>query len=109
MNNKYLYYYVEDSTKVFRYPISRETNSSIWLQGKNSGGTYEIKVSKKTYRYGNGYNATLFYDETPELKLKWRETQMKLKFKAKLKLLETCTDVSIMEQILSIVIPEELK
>jgi hypothetical protein len=101
MENKYLYSTLDFRQGVSRHKISRETDCYYFLYVRED---YEIKVSKKTMRYGScgNYSHTYYYIETEELRAKYVETKIRHLFQRRLEELKKCNDIETMKKILSI-------
>jgi hypothetical protein len=101
---KYLYCYDRySSTSVYRYEVTRETESNIWIKTSNG----EIQISKKTYRIGSGWDATRYYNETPELRKEYQSSKLRRQYASKLIELQKCTDESVMRLVVDIKIKRE--
>ena len=97
MNNRYLYWY--SGLSISRAKVIRETDFNIWIKY----GARDTRISKKTYRLDNGYCSSIyFYEETDGLKNKYELQEFHYKFKKSLRVLENCTDTSIMTDIIDI-------
>lgn len=103
MTEKYLYYKRRLTEDVERIKVIKETEKNIWISYDE--GVHKIMISKKTYKQGNGYGCTWYYEETPLLKEEYLRTQLKRKFHIKLNVLSNCKDESVMNQVLQIQIP----
>jgi hypothetical protein len=104
MEKKYLYWIEQCNNNVYRAEISKETETNIWIKIREN---YEIKISKKIMKTGNGYNSIFYYYETPIYLENYKKTILKHKYYNQLKLLQNCTDENIMIQIINIKIPVE--
>ena len=89
MDKRYLYSY-NTFCGVYRYQVTRETDSNIWiLVGDN-----EIKISKKTYRIGNGFSAIYYYEETQRLLEDWKKQKLNKLFLGSLDILKNSKSIS---------------
>lgn len=102
---KYVYYYEHIGDGIFRLKITRETESNIWVEKKYG----EEMISKNTMSTGSGWDRIHYYFETPELLSKYEKYSLLKRFQRKLKLLENCKDENIMQSILDIELPENIK
>ena len=107
MRPKYLYSYRRYTTLVDRYEVVKETESNIWLKSPYSSN--EFMISKKTYRRGDQWTTERFYEETPELLEKYEYTVLYALYEKHLGKLQKCRDQKVMEQVITIKIPEVKK
>lgn len=100
MSKKYLYRYAGySSNELYRYLVSRETESNIWIKTQSDN---EIQISKKTYSTGSGWDRTRYYEKTPEILEKYHSHQLKRLFLEKLDDLKKCEDEDIMKKVIAI-------
>jgi len=101
---KYLYYYGHyTDNNLYRSEVTRETDANIWIKLSNDG---ELRISKKTYRTGDTWNSTHYYNETPEILEKFKLSRLKRVFKKKLEDLKKCEDIEIMKKVIAIKNPD---
>jgi hypothetical protein len=105
---KYLYSRGGFSNDWYRTSIRKETDNFVWISTINGS---EIKISKKTYRTGDNWNYTYYYQETPGILKQFEKDRMKRVYRKRLEELQKCEDENIMRQIIEIKIPiqEEVK
>jgi hypothetical protein len=84
---------------VSRFKVMRETDATVWVNGRNG---QDIKISKKTYRTGDGRYTTYYKEETEWLKDMYKDTQLYYRFKKAISVLSECKDMVIMEKIIGI-------
>jgi len=93
---RYLYYYHRYSDKnVDRVLIVRETKN-FWITER--GG----KIRKSNLSSGSGWESSHFYEETEEIKNKYIETIISMKFQRVLELISKTKDVDLMKEIITV-------